>query len=101
MSLYAPEKPTPVAKSFVEAVRASCSAWLQSSSFVAIVGARPLLADSHVWRPVIEAAGEIWYIGSEDAAVSLAGETGSRFKHVGDTFAAGFPVLERRLKILA
>ena len=54
MSLYAPGKATPVATRLIAEVRARWARWVASSGLIVTIGVRPLLADVHVWGPVLK-----------------------------------------------
>jgi hypothetical protein len=101
MSLFAPGKPTPVARSLAATMRGQWASWARRADFIGIIGARPLFADTHVWDPIIEADGQIWYIGGKDDHATLASKAPGRIVHVADTFAKGFSDLTRKLQILA
>jgi hypothetical protein len=101
MSLFAPGKPTPVAKSLAAEIRGQWASWARQSDFIGIIGARPLFVDTHVWDPILEAEGQVWYIGGEKDHEALASKAPGRVVHVADTFKLGFDDLRRKLEILA
>lgn len=63
MSLFAPGKPTPVAHHFVDQQRAEWGEWARTSHVISVIGARPLMADPHIWAPIIETKVPVFYIG--------------------------------------
>jgi hypothetical protein len=101
MSLFAPGKPTPVAKTFVSQARTQWAAWVARSDFIAIVGARPVFADNHIWDPIVASRAQLWYIGGATDFEALQDLAGGRAVHVAERFADGFADLERKLSILA
>jgi hypothetical protein len=101
MSLYAPGKPTPVAKSFVETTREQWANWVVSADLIIIIGARPTLVDTHIWDPILKSDSPIWFIaGNDDSAYSdLAGAVGERLSTLATRFEPGLQEIKRRLPI--
>jgi hypothetical protein len=102
MSLFAPGKPTPVAKRSVSETRRHWTDWVESADIVIIIGARPLFADTHIWDPIIASGAEIWYIGgaSDESYSELKSRVHHRLIHIADRFIQGFGPLARRLRAL-
>jgi len=100
MSLFAPGKPTPVAPSFVAETRRQWATWIKSASLVIIIGARPLLADNHIWDPLLTGSVEVWYVGgtADDQYRDFKSRMGDRLIHIADRFPQGFGPLVRRLR---
>lgn len=88
MSLYAPGKPSPVAKSFVDQSRAQWTNWVQASDLIICIGVRPLLADTHIWDPIVASTARIWYIAgtTDQAFMDLAAAVGPRLDVIGTRF---------------
>jgi hypothetical protein len=100
MSLFAPGKPTPVASTWVDETRRQWADWVQGADVVAIIGARPLFEDGHIWDPIINSSAEVWYIGgSSDSNYQIfKSQLGPRLTHLADRFVSGFGPLARRLR---
>jgi hypothetical protein len=103
ISLYAPGKPSPMAPTALAQLRDRWSDAARAATVVIVVGARVVLADSHVWDPIARGKCEVWYIGQPvgpDFAGFAAG-LGARLTMFADTFDAALPRLDSRLRILA
>ena len=101
MSLFAPGKPTPVAKSLAAEIRGQWASWVRQCDFITIVGARPLFADAHAWDPIVESQGQVWYVGGEGDFSELSAKAAGRAVHVAERFDAALEPLARKLEILA
>jgi hypothetical protein len=99
MSLFAPGKRTVVAPRIIEQIRQRWSDWARGARATIVIGARPLLADNHVWDPVLESTGPVWYIGGSTGAdyENLRRALDSRFVHVGDRFEGALGRLDAML----
>lgn len=101
MSLFAPGKESPVAARFIEPIRSDFRAWVEKSTLIVVIGARPLLADTHIWGPVIDSDARIVYIGGtaspayQEFAEALGGT--ERLQQLGDRFDSALPDLQRLL----
>jgi hypothetical protein len=100
MSLFAPGKPTPVARTWVDQTRRQWAEWAQGADVVVVIGARPLLEDAHIWEPIIDSSAEVWYIGgtSDSNYQTFQSQLGHRITHLADRFVQGFGPLARRLR---
>lgn len=68
MSMYTRNKHSPVGRSFLEASRRQWSGWVRGCSAVLCVGARPVMWDQHIWRPIIDRQAPTWFVGGRDAS---------------------------------
>jgi len=101
MSLYSDGKATLVGQSFIEVARAGWAKWIRRSDYLIVIGARPNLADAHVWDPILESKAIVWFVGGEDpGVVDLHNAIGRRFHHVAETFEEAAPILCRRLRLV-
>jgi hypothetical protein len=101
MSLYAPGKDTPVARSWVDRCRQEWRAVSLSAQAIAIIGVRPNWDDAHIWDPVIASRAHVWYIGGSDDYRDLQLKAGRDVMHLGHTFAEGVGPLSRLLRVLS
>lgn len=99
MSLFAPNKPTPVALEIIEEIRAVWSRRAAETDVAVVIGARPLLADTHIWTPLLESNARVLHLGGQTGAdfPAFRERLGDRYEQLGDTFAAGLPRLLARL----
>ena len=63
MSVYMPGKPTQTARRFLDQARREWADWVAGSDVVVAIGARPVLEEEYVWRPMAQSSCEVWYIG--------------------------------------
>jgi hypothetical protein len=104
MSLFAPTKHSPVEPEVIQARRAEWQEWAGSATHIIVIGAYPLLADSHVWGPILEnEEAEVWYIsGTESGGYDeFARRLGARLTILGPYFGGAVNDLSRRLATLA
>lgn len=87
MSFYAPGKHSPVGADAIAKTRQLWTAACESAEVVLVVGCRPLQADEHLFRPIINCPAKVYMVGGRDgdefdsfeAAVGAA-----RFEYIGD-----------------
>ena len=107
MSLYEATKHSPVDSTLMDMIREKWAQGAASADVILAIGARPVLADDHIWGPVIRSSASVWFVGrQEDAYSDLEKEienrlVGSRLVHLASTFEAAIPVLQRRLAAIA
>lgn len=103
ISLYAPGKPSPMAHTFLDGVREYWGETVHAADIVVVIGARVVLDDRHVWDPIREAQGRVWYVGSPVGPdfAAFAADLGERLTLFAETFAAAIERLDGRLQILA
>jgi hypothetical protein len=99
MSLFAPGKNTPVARAFVDEIRNRWATLVASSEVVIVLGARPLLADTHIWQPILDSSQEVWYVGgsTDDNYREFKHRLGDRLTHVAERLPQGLNSLLERL----
>lgn len=96
MALYAPGKPAPVAKAWIDATRSEWRRLAADCVVIAIIGVRPIWADTHLWEPVISSSARVWYIGGKADYEELALKLDGRVDHLGETFDKGIgPLIDR------
>jgi hypothetical protein len=61
ISIYEPEKSSPVGTRVIEAVRANWREIALDSELVICIGARPVPQDPHIWEPIIESKADVWF----------------------------------------
>lgn len=100
MSLYSPDKHSPVSPTTVEAVREGWAEACASMTAIVTIGTRPVLEDNHVWDPVIAASVPVWFVGGKDSAYEqFRGTIGDRAVHVASTFKDAICELQRLLDV--
>jgi hypothetical protein len=102
ISLFSPGKPTPVSPDELDRIR---TAWRQSaeqSDVIIVVGARPVLADDHVWDPILASGADVWHIGGTSGTdfEQFRAQLGRRYTKLACTFSDGLSPLDVRLKII-
>lgn len=98
MSLFAPGKPTPVAREFIGRTRLEWARWVSTSTLIITIGARPNLADTHVWNPIVDSAAPIWYIGGLDSGFEdLRTRVSGRVDLISQRFDEGVELIKTRL----
>lgn len=79
--------------------------WAQgaaSADVILAIGARPVLADDHIWGPVIGSSATVWFVGGrEDAYSALEDAIEGRLQHLASRFDLAIPILRRRLASIA
>ena len=101
MSLFAPGKPTPVATSFIDETRRQWAEWVRHATAVVVIGVRPVLADTHLWQPIISSKAQVWWIGTAsglDYDILSDQLSESRLYPIESLFETSLPWLERTLK---
>ncbi len=101
MSIYMPGKPTQSGSDFLDQVRSEWAQWVSKCSVVIVIGVRPLLAEGHVWDPIVESDAEVWYVGSESGDfLALRERLSSRLVRVGKRFGLSMDPLFLKLGAL-
>jgi hypothetical protein len=99
MSLYAPDKRTPVGFDIVNGMRDDWGRWAASARVIVSIGAHPYLADEHIWQPVVESDAKVLYIGGQRPDYDrLAVALGGRLEYLGHDFAPALEPLLSRLR---
>ncbi len=62
MCVYMAGKPTQTVPRFLIQVRQQWAEWVKEADVVAVIGARPNLIETYVWRPILDCQAEIWYV---------------------------------------
>lgn len=101
MSLFAPGKPTPVAKGLVDNLRKAWREACQSAEVIAIIGVRPIWADAHVWDPIIASRSDVWYVGDDQSCGAIQARFDRTILLLGHTFEDAIGPMSRLLGILA
>jgi len=95
MSYYAPGKFTPVEEETLGEIRQAWSESARAASRIVVIGARPILSESHVWRPILEAEAEVFYVGGEsDGLGEMKRRLGGRLKRIAHYFSDAMPTIK-------
>jgi hypothetical protein len=102
VSLFSPGKPTPVGSDDIDRIRVHWETSVGEADFVVVVGARPVLADEHVWDPILSSSADVWHVGgtSGNDFEDYEKRLGRRFTKLAGTFEEGLRSLDVRLQIL-
>jgi hypothetical protein len=102
VSLFSPGKPSPVGSDEIDRIRARWKAHTGEADFVVVVGARPVLADKHVWDPILSSSADVWHLGgtSGNDFDDYEKQLGRRVTKLARTFGEGLRSLDVRLQIL-
>ena len=99
MSVYMPGKPTQTMSEFLTHGRQEWADWVKDSSFVVVIGARPVMAEAYVWQPIADSDSEVWYIGGADGDYDeFRDRLSGRLTHLASTFEGGMGALVARLR---
>lgn len=102
MCLYMRDKPLSVAPSVIKSVQSMWQTEVRASTAVVCVGVNAYAADTHIWAPIAEAPGQLYFIGAKNHFEkwrSTYRPTRSHF--LGERFADAFTELTRRLSAYA
>lgn len=76
--------------------------WVASAASIIVVGARPMLDDSHVWEPIVASSVPVAYVGGVDdeheQTQTFIERLGTRFEFLGDRFIGAYDAIERRIR---
>ncbi len=97
MSVFAPGKPTQVSRETLDDIRRQWAEWALNAKVIVVVGARPILTESHIWKPVLDSSGKVMYVGGSDGLDQLRERLGGRLDIVGNRFREALPDIERAL----
>jgi len=87
MCVYMPGKPTQTVRRFLTQIRQQWAEWVKEADVVAIIGVRPNLVESYVWKPILDCQAEVWYVGGKDGNYpQLQDSVGDRLKYLASRF---------------
>jgi hypothetical protein len=95
-------KPISISPSVVTQLQSEWAAVVESAEAIFSVGVRPLLEDEHVWIPISNSRGTLFFIGDRSAFEKWSPGTriGSS-EYLGSRFNESFPRILRRLTAYA
>jgi len=83
----------------IETIRSQWAEWALNAETVVIIGARPIPAEGHVWKPVLDSIGKVFYVGGASTGLEqLKEKLGSRIQVVGVRFREALPSIVSALK---
>ena len=92
MSVHAPGKPSKVSQAVLEQIRREWASWAPEVETFVVVGARPILDESHVWDPVIGSRGRVFYVGGASPGLEdLRRKISGRLHVIGSRFEDSLP----------
>lgn len=99
MSLYAPNKPSRVGRATIGGIRDQWEKVVEAARVIVVIGTRPVLADRHVWDPIVSSRAEVWYLAStsDPGYLDLQERLGRRLVPLGTRFSKDFGALEAKL----
>ncbi|HVC06145.1 MAG TPA: hypothetical protein VND98_00970 [Solirubrobacterales bacterium] len=101
ISLYTTGKASMTGPSAIAAVREKWAAWVGQADVILPIGARVVLADHHVWEPMVESQADVWFVGgSEGDFDTLRQQLGPRLIELAGSFDEAVPIIGRRLRLL-
>lgn len=102
MSLYAPGKATLSAEQYIRKIRESMASWVNDSDYIITIGAKPNLADKHIWGPILSSKAMVWYVGGKDENMQqLKKRLGNnRFEFISEKFKDAINILNVHIKSL-
>jgi hypothetical protein len=96
MSLYEPSKHSPVSPKTFDLIRRTWGEMTSVVDAVLTIGARPVLEDEHIWRPIIDADCPVWLVGGGETA--LRAQIGRRLDVIAPTLELAIPGIRARLQ---
>jgi hypothetical protein len=100
MSVMAPGKPNYYAPTVTQQAMREWAAWLREADVCIVIGARPWVADAHVWGPILNSSCRVWCVsGTNGDYEAVASAAGDRWEYLGNRFAEALPTIEDRLQL--
>lgn len=98
MCMYAHDKPSQVSPAMFNEIRAIWARIVQQAERIVVIGARPNMADTHIWSPLARSGAILYFVGERAAFESWQRDhrRGPAF-WLGDTFEA---CLDRAVGVL-
>jgi hypothetical protein len=94
MSYYDPSKTTYVSEGTLDVVRQTWATSALAASRIVVIGARPVLEESHVWQPIVDSSAEILYVGGESPGLKkLEARSEGRVHLIARKFSEALPLL--------
>ena len=91
MCLYMREKPLSVSVDVILAIQEKWSKLIAEAETLAIVGARPLNEDTHIWGPIAKSKARKFYVGGEECWANWIKENNVKnTKYLGSKYCLAF-----------
>jgi hypothetical protein len=98
MCLYMRDKPLNVAPGAIKMLQSMWESSVRNSAAVFCVGVNPHVADAHIWQPIAEAPGDVYFVGGRTAFEHWQlTHRPNRSSFIGDRFGACFSELTRTI----
>jgi hypothetical protein len=65
MCLYAKDKPLAIAEGLIKNFQEEWSEKLRNANKIFVIGVRPLAEDKHIWQPIADSVGSLYFIGDK------------------------------------
>lgn len=96
MCLYMQGKPVNTSPSVIQTLQDNWKNELDDADYIVIIGIRPVMADSHIWGPIIKSKAQILYCGDRATVENWSAASGKAFAYMGPFFHNAIHYLERR-----
>ena len=90
MCLFMENKPTQISQSTISAIQKNWQNKVSEMKKILIVGVRPLMKDSHIWKALTETKAEIGFIGSESEFNKWSASRKQNDKYLGNYWKDAF-----------
>lgn len=98
ISLYTTGKASLTGPRAITAIRERWRSSVAQADVVIPIGVRVVLADNHVWEPIVDSRADVWFVGGQEGDFAdLQDQLKDRLTVLGPTFAEAEPAVARRL----
>nr|WP_294793324.1 hypothetical protein [uncultured Mucilaginibacter sp.] len=66
MCLYAKDKPLAIAEGLITSYQQDWSTMILNADKIFVIGVRPLSEDSHIWQPIANSKGSLYFVGDQN-----------------------------------
>lgn len=101
ISLYTTGKASLTGPRVLTAIREKWRSAVEQADVVIPIGVRVVLADKHVWEPIVDSRADVWFVGGQEGDFAdLQDQLEDRLTVLGATFAEAEPIVGRRLRFV-
>lgn len=99
LSMYLSGKATLTGERVIGEIRKAWDACVREADVVMTIGVRPVLADAHIWNPILETSADFWFVGGREGDFdAIQKEIGSRLTVLAHYFEDAVPLIAERLR---
>ncbi len=98
MCLYMRGKPLQVSPSVIADIQRAWAEAIETCKAIFCIGVRPLLEDEHIWRPLGNTSGQLYFVGNErDFEEWRSANRNGSSEFLGSRFNTSFSSIQRRV----